>query len=95
VQDRRAWLEGKLVVGYGSFPHNRFDAFHLIGKWHHMPFYMQTVMQHQFNSMYKHDKFAVVGSCLRKQIFPTFNKPIQNQERKHEEGGRKVEEGHT
>ena len=58
-------------------------------------FYMQTVMQHQFNNRYNHDKFAVVGSCLCKQIFPTFNKPIQNQEKKDEEGGRKVEEGHT
>jgi len=39
-------------------------------------------MRHEFNGRYNPDKFAAVESCLCKQTFPTFNKPIQNQERK-------------
>lgn len=41
ARDRRAWLEGKLVVGQGSFPRDRLGASRLIDNHHHRPFYMQ------------------------------------------------------
>jgi hypothetical protein len=43
-------------------------------------------MWHEFHGRYNPDKFAAVESFLCKQTFPTFNKPIQNQERKKKKG---------
>jgi hypothetical protein len=56
------------VVGLGSFPRDRLDTSHLIDN--HHPFICKTVMQHEFNSKYSHDKLAFVIHAFINKYFP-------------------------